>query len=108
MFESWFKSNPRRHAIREGRRESRVFWRRLKERGGIASIGIAACFCALLAGLFMLFLSPHYPWYFAWLLVFATLLPGNVVTITATGTSFKSPAPNGKTYRIHYEWAVSK
>ena len=30
---------------------------------------------AALAGLFMLFLSPHYPWYFAWLLLFATLLP---------------------------------
>jgi alpha-1,6-mannosyltransferase len=30
---------------------------------------------ALLAGAFMLLLSPHYPWYFAWLLVFACLAP---------------------------------
>jgi hypothetical protein len=26
---------------------------------------------ATLAGLFMFFVSPHYPWYFAWLIVFA-------------------------------------
>jgi hypothetical protein len=26
---------------------------------------------AVLAGLFMVFVSPHYPWYFAWLIVFA-------------------------------------
>lgn len=26
---------------------------------------------AILAGLFMVFVSPHYPWYFAWLIVFA-------------------------------------
>ncbi len=30
---------------------------------------------ALLAGAFMLLLSPHYPWYFAWLLVFACAVP---------------------------------
>ncbi len=30
---------------------------------------------ALLAGAFILLLSPHYPWYFAWLLVFACLVP---------------------------------
>jgi hypothetical protein len=30
---------------------------------------------ALLAGAFMVLLSPHYPWYFAWLLVFACLIP---------------------------------
>ncbi|HEX5454628.1 MAG TPA: glycosyltransferase 87 family protein [Stellaceae bacterium] len=30
---------------------------------------------ALIAGLFMLLLSPHYPWYFAWLVVFACLVP---------------------------------
>jgi alpha-1,6-mannosyltransferase len=30
---------------------------------------------ALLAGAFMLLLSPHYPWYFAWLIVFACLVP---------------------------------
>jgi hypothetical protein len=30
---------------------------------------------ALLAGAFMLLLSPHYPWYFAWLVVFACLVP---------------------------------
>ncbi|MGE5268962.1 MAG: glycosyltransferase 87 family protein [Thiohalocapsa sp.] len=29
----------------------------------------------LLAAAFMLLLSPHYPWYFAWLLVFACLMP---------------------------------
>jgi len=30
---------------------------------------------ALLAGAFTLLLSPHYPWYFAWLIVFACLIP---------------------------------
>ncbi|HEX6443309.1 MAG TPA: glycosyltransferase 87 family protein [Stellaceae bacterium] len=30
---------------------------------------------ALLAGAFVLLLSPHYPWYFAWLVVFACLIP---------------------------------
>lgn len=30
---------------------------------------------ALLAGAFTLLLSPHYPWYFAWLAVFACLVP---------------------------------
>jgi hypothetical protein len=30
---------------------------------------------ALLAGLFMFLLSPHYPWYFAWLIVFACFAP---------------------------------
>jgi hypothetical protein len=30
---------------------------------------------AVLAGAFMLLLSPHYPWYFTWLILFATLLP---------------------------------
>jgi alpha-1,6-mannosyltransferase len=29
----------------------------------------------LLAGAFMLLLSPHYPWYFAWLVVFACVCP---------------------------------
>src|SRR5260370_10817969 len=30
---------------------------------------------ALLAAAFTLLLSPHYPWYFAWLIVFACLVP---------------------------------
>jgi alpha-1,6-mannosyltransferase len=30
---------------------------------------------ALLAGAFVVLLSPHYPWYFAWLIVFACLVP---------------------------------
>ena len=30
---------------------------------------------ALLAGAFVLLLSPHYPWYFAWLIIFACLIP---------------------------------
>ncbi len=30
---------------------------------------------ALLAGVFMFLLSPHYPWYFAWLIVFACFAP---------------------------------
>ena len=30
---------------------------------------------ALLAAAFILLLSPHYPWYFAWLIVFACLVP---------------------------------
>jgi alpha-1,6-mannosyltransferase len=30
---------------------------------------------ALLAGAFTVLLSPHYPWYFAWLIVFACLVP---------------------------------
>jgi alpha-1,6-mannosyltransferase len=30
---------------------------------------------ALLAGAFMLLLSPHYPWYFAWLIIFACFAP---------------------------------
>lgn len=30
---------------------------------------------ALLAGAFMFLLSPHYPWYFAWLIVFACFAP---------------------------------
>src|SRR5205085_4434226 len=29
----------------------------------------------LLAGVFVVLLSPHYPWYFAWLIVFACLIP---------------------------------
>jgi alpha-1,6-mannosyltransferase len=31
---------------------------------------------ALLAGAFIFLLSPHYPWYFAWLILFACLFPG--------------------------------
>jgi alpha-1,6-mannosyltransferase len=30
---------------------------------------------ALLAGAFMLLLSPHYPWYFAWLIIFVCFVP---------------------------------
>jgi alpha-1,6-mannosyltransferase len=30
---------------------------------------------ALLAGAFVFLLSPHYPWYFAWLIIFACLIP---------------------------------
>jgi alpha-1,6-mannosyltransferase len=30
---------------------------------------------AVLAGAFVLLLSPHYPWYFAWLVIFACLIP---------------------------------
>lgn len=30
---------------------------------------------ALLAAAFMFLLSPHYPWYFAWLIIFACLIP---------------------------------
>ena len=30
---------------------------------------------ALLAGAFVFLLSPHYPWYFAWLILFACLIP---------------------------------
>ena len=42
---------------------------------------------ALLAGAFVLLLSPHYPWYFAWLLVFACLL-SSVSLLWLTATSF--------------------
>ncbi len=48
-------------------------------------IGLGACIAlgkfdqvrgaALLAAAFTLLLSPHYPWYFAWLIVFACLVP---------------------------------
>jgi len=49
----------------------------------LAPLGVAVAFrriaapagTALLAGAFTLLLSPHYPWYFAWLLLFATLMP---------------------------------
>lgn len=34
---------------------------------------------ALLAGVFMLLLSPHYAWYFAWLIVFACLVPSTAL-----------------------------
>ena len=30
---------------------------------------------ALLAGAFIVLVSPHYPWYFAWLTIFACLIP---------------------------------
>jgi hypothetical protein len=30
----------------------------------------------LLAGAFVVLVSPHYPWYFAWLIIFACLVPG--------------------------------
>jgi hypothetical protein len=30
---------------------------------------------ALLAGAFMFLVSPHYPWYFAWLIIFPCLTP---------------------------------
>jgi alpha-1,6-mannosyltransferase len=42
---------------------------------------------ALLAGAFVLLLSPHYPWYFAWLVVFACLL-SSVSLLWLTATSF--------------------
>jgi alpha-1,6-mannosyltransferase len=47
---------------------------------GLAAIGAAFVFrrdrapfaaCAVLAAAFVLAVSPHYPWYFAWLIVFA-------------------------------------
>ncbi len=38
---------------------------------------------ALLAGAFIFLLSPHYPWYFAWLIVFACLIPwGSLLWLT--------------------------
>jgi alpha-1,6-mannosyltransferase len=40
-----------------------------------ASAGSDVSGAALLAAAFMFLLSPHYPWYFAWLVVFACLLP---------------------------------
>jgi alpha-1,6-mannosyltransferase len=42
---------------------------------------------AVLAGAFMLLLSPHYAWYFAWLLVFACLVP-SAALLWLTLTSF--------------------
>jgi alpha-1,6-mannosyltransferase len=42
---------------------------------------------AVLAGAFMLLLSPHYAWYFAWLLVFACLVP-SAALVWLTLTSF--------------------
>jgi hypothetical protein len=42
---------------------------------------------ALLAGAFTLLVSPHYPWYFAWLLVFACVVP-SVALIWLTLASF--------------------
>ena len=53
----------------------------------LAGLGIYVLFCrinaavgaALLAGTFMLVLSPHYPWYFAWLIVFACLVPSTAL-----------------------------
>jgi alpha-1,6-mannosyltransferase len=42
---------------------------------------------ALLAAAFTLLLSPHYPWYFAWLVVFACLLPW-ISLLWLTGASF--------------------
>ena len=42
---------------------------------------------ALLGGAFVVLLSPHYPWYFAWLIVFACLIP-SVALLWLTLTSF--------------------
>ena len=42
---------------------------------------------ALIAGTFMLLLSPHYPWYFAWLVVFACLVP-SIALVWLTLASF--------------------
>jgi hypothetical protein len=42
-------------------------------RQGASPFGLQGA--ALLAGAFVVLLSPHYPWYFAWLIVFACLLP---------------------------------
>ena len=41
---------------------------------------------ALLAAAFMVLLSPHYPWYFAWLVVFACLVPAvSLLWLTTAG-----------------------
>ena len=42
---------------------------------------------AVLAGAFMLLLSPHYAWYFTWLIVFACLVP-SAALVWLTLTSF--------------------
>jgi hypothetical protein len=42
---------------------------------------------ALLAGTLMLLLSPHYAWYFTWLIVFACLVP-SAALVWLTLTSF--------------------
>jgi alpha-1,6-mannosyltransferase len=42
---------------------------------------------ALLAGAFTVLLTPHYPWYFSWLVVFACLVPSPAL-VWLTATSF--------------------
>jgi alpha-1,6-mannosyltransferase len=49
--------------------------------------GVDTWGAALLAGAFMLLLSPHYPWYFAWLVVFACVCP-SVALVWLTLASF--------------------
>jgi hypothetical protein len=39
---------------------------------------------AMLAAAFVVLLSPHYPWYFAWLVVFACLLPSASLWLTVS------------------------
>lgn len=43
------------------------------------------CAAGLLAAVFMALVSPHYPWYFAWLIIFASLVPsGALAWLTVT------------------------
>jgi alpha-1,6-mannosyltransferase len=46
----------------------------LRREGGADIAG-----AALLAGAFELFVSPHYPWYYVWLIVFACLVPSTAL-----------------------------
>src|SRR5271170_4219497 len=50
----FFRHNPRRSAIREGRPDSGARWRKFRERGGVPSLAIAAVFCLFLIWIFLM------------------------------------------------------
>jgi hypothetical protein len=54
MFGLDSRRNRRRTATRAGNFDNRSWWHSLRERGGLASIGIAAVFCLCLMGFFMM------------------------------------------------------
>ena len=62
---------------------------------------------ALLAAAFIVLLSPHYPWYFAWLVVFACLVPSAALLWLTLASFLLYLVPVGsQLVRDHYRFLV--
>ncbi len=62
---------------------------------------------ALLAAAFVVLLSPHYPWYFAWLIVFACLVPSAALLWLTLASFLLYLVPVGsQLVRDHYRFLV--